>query len=60
VSVSGVLNLADGAIGLDQGVVAVHDVSVAALVLGLVVAGVGVGHGVREVVFGVRVRLKLN
>lgn len=53
VGISGVLNLADGAVRLSQGVVSVHGVTVAALVLGLVVTGVGVSHGVSVVVFGV-------
>lgn len=54
--VSGVVYFAHGTIRLDQGVASVYYATVAALVLGLVVAGVGVRHGVREVVF--RVRLK--
>lgn len=52
---SGVLNLADGTIRLSEGVVSVHGVTVAALVLRLVVAGMGVSHGISEVVFRVSV-----
>ncbi|CAH1644406.1 unnamed protein product [Spodoptera littoralis] len=55
VVVSGVLYFAHGTVRLNQGVAAVHGTTVAALVLGLVVAGVGVSHGVSVVVFGVRV-----
>ncbi|GBP81515.1 hypothetical protein EVAR_63031_1 [Eumeta japonica] len=53
VVVGGVLHLADGAIGLQQRVLAVHDVAVAGLLLRLIVAGVAVGDGVREVIFGI-------
>ena len=51
--VSVVLHNPDGAIGLVQAVHALHDVTVAGLVLGLLVAGVRVLHFVRELVFGV-------
>lgn len=56
VVVSGVLYFAHGTVRLDQGVAAVHGATVAALVLGLVVSGVGVGHGVSVVIL--RVGLK--
>ena len=53
VVVSSVLDLTHGAIGLHQRVVSVDRVTVAALVLGLVVTGVRVRHGVCKVIFGV-------
>ncbi|XP_063379441.1 uncharacterized protein LOC134666220 [Cydia fagiglandana] len=53
VVVSGVLHGADGAVSLVEGVGALHDISVAGLLLGLVVAGVAVSHGVSVLVFGV-------
>jgi hypothetical protein len=56
VVVSRVRDLAEGAIRLEQGVFTLHYISVAAFVLGLVVAGMGVSHGVRVVVLGVRLR----
>lgn len=51
--ISGVFDLADGAIRLDQGVVSMDSVAIAGLMLRLVVTGVRVSNGVREVVFGV-------
>ena len=42
--ISRVFNFAYGAVGLDQRVVAMYGVTVAALVLGLMVAGVGVSY----------------
>lgn len=54
VVVGGVLHFTYGAVGFEERVLAVHDISVAALVLRLVVAGVSVRHGVRELVVGVR------
>lgn len=53
-----VVDLPDGTIRLVQRVEALHDVTVARLVLRLVVAGVRILYFVREVVFGVRL-LKL-
>lgn len=53
VVVSGVLNLAYGTVGLNQGVASMNGATVAGLVLGLVVTSVRVSHGVRVVVFGV-------
>lgn len=52
--ISGVLYFADGTIRLNEGVAAVNSTTVTALVLGLVVTGVGVSHGVSVVVFRVR------
>lgn len=49
--VSGVGDFAEGAVGLEEGVFALHDITVTSLVLSLVVAGVGVGHRVRVIVF---------
>lgn len=55
--VSGVFDLADGTIGLHQRVESMDSVTVAGLVLRLVVSGVGVRYGVREVIFGVSLQL---
>lgn len=54
VVISGVFYLAHGTVGFNKGVASVHGATVAAFVLGLVVTSVGVSHGVREIVFGVR------
>ncbi|KAF4523292.1 hypothetical protein B566_EDAN009415 [Ephemera danica] len=54
VVISGVLNGAGGAIGLNKGVLSLHDISIAVLALGLVVSGVGIVHGVLELVLGMR------
>lgn len=54
VVISGVLNLADGTVRLNQGVAAVDGATVTGLVLGLVVTSVGVSHRVCVVIFGVR------
>lgn len=51
--VSGVLDLADGTVRLNQGVASMDGATVAGFVLRLVVASVRVSHGVRVVVFGV-------
>lgn len=61
VGVGGVLNSTLEAVGVDQGVGAVHDISIAALVLALGVTRVSVLHVVREAVLGVGVvRLDLG
>ncbi|XP_047986436.1 uncharacterized protein LOC125226493 [Leguminivora glycinivorella] len=49
VVVGGVLHGTDGAVSLVERVGALHDISVAALLLGLVVAGVSVSHGTSDV-----------
>lgn len=51
--VSSVVDNSDCAVGLMQGVVALHHVSVAGLVLRLDVFGVGILHFILEFVFGV-------
>lgn len=51
--ISGVLDLTDGAIRLDQRVISMDSVAVAGFVLRFVVTGMRVSHGIREVVFGV-------
>ncbi|XP_063361482.1 uncharacterized protein LOC134650456 [Cydia amplana] len=51
--IGGVMHDPDSAVGLVQAVVALHDVAVAGLVLGLLVAGVRVLHLVLELVFRV-------
>lgn len=56
VVIGGVFYFADGTVRFDEGVASVHGTTVAAFVLGLVVTGVGVGNGVREVVFGMRLK----
>lgn len=53
VVVSGVLDLANGTVRLNQGVASMNGATVAGFVLGLVVTSVRVSHGVRVVVFGV-------
>lgn len=53
VVIGGVLHGPDGAVGLEQGVGALHDVAITELLLLLVVAGVPVRYGVRVLVFGV-------
>ena len=45
--ISGVVDNATGSVSLDQGVRALDDISVAALVLFLVVAGQGIVDGIR-------------
>ena len=54
--IGGVGHLAEGAIRLQQRVLSLHHITIAALVLGLVVASVRVLHGVRVLVFGVRLK----
>lgn len=49
--VSGVSNPAERAIRLEQGILSLHDITIASLVLGFMVAGVGIFHGVRVAVF---------
>lgn len=51
--ISGVFDLADGAVRLDQGIESMDSIAIAGFVLRLVVTGVRVSHGVSEVVFGV-------
>ncbi|KAF9405906.1 hypothetical protein HW555_013532 [Spodoptera exigua] len=53
VVVGGVLHSPDGAVGFVEGVRALHDITVAGLLLGLVVTGVAVSYGVVVLVFGV-------
>ena len=50
--ISGVGNLAEGTIGLEQRVFTLDDVTVADFMLFLVVTSVGVGYGVRVIIFG--------
>jgi hypothetical protein len=57
VVVSGVGDLTEGAIRLEQGVFTLHNISITFLVLGLVVSGVGVFHGVRVSVFGMSLKI---
>lgn len=57
VVVSGVFYFAYGTVRLDQGVASMYSTTVAALMLGLVVTGVGIGNGIRVVVFRVRLRI---
>lgn len=57
VVISGVLHGAHGAIGLQETVLAMYDVTVSDLVLRLVIAGVRVSHGVGELVFWVGLEL---
>lgn len=57
VCISGVLNMADGAISFDQRVFAMYCVTVAAFVLGLIITRVTIGYRVREIVFRVRIFL---
>ncbi|CAH0700067.1 unnamed protein product [Spodoptera exigua] len=52
VVVGGVLHSPDGAVGFVEGVRALHDITVAGLLLGLVVTGVAVSYGVVVLVFG--------
>lgn len=52
VVISGVLDLADGAVRLNQRVASMDGPAVAGFVLRLVVASVRVSHGVRVVIFG--------
>ena len=54
VVISGVFYFAYGTVRFNERVASVHGTTVAALVLGLVVTGVRISHGVREVVFWVR------
>ncbi|KAF9405909.1 hypothetical protein HW555_013535 [Spodoptera exigua] len=56
VVVGGVLHSPDGAVGFVEGVRALHDITVAGLLLGLVVTGVAVGYGVVVLVFGRELR----
>lgn len=51
--VSSVGDFPEGAIGLQEGVFSLHDVTVAVLVLRLVVTSMGVLNGVRVLVFWV-------
>lgn len=51
--IGGVVDSADGAVGLDQRVLPLDDVTVARLPLALLVAGVPVGDAVVELVAGV-------
>lgn len=51
--ISGVVYFTYGTIRLDEGVATMYGTTIAALVLALVVTGVGVSHGVSIVVFGV-------
>lgn len=53
VVVSGVGDLAERTVRLQQGVFALHDIAITDLVLGLVVASVRVFHRVGVLVFGV-------
>jgi len=53
--VSGVGDGPHGTIGLNKGVLSLNDISVAALVGGLLVSGEGIGHGVSVVVLWMRV-----
>lgn len=57
VVVSGVLDLADRTVRLNQGVASMDGATVTGLVLRLVVTSVGVRHGVRVVIFGVGLEL---
>ena len=50
--ISGVGDLAEGTIGLEQRVFTLDDVTVADFMLFLVVTSVGVGYGVRVIIFG--------
>jgi len=57
-SIDGVSGVGDGphsTIGLNKGVLSLNDISVAALVGGLLVSGEGIGHGVSVVVLWMRV-----
>lgn len=51
--ISGVSDLPEGTVGLQQGVLSLHYITITDLVLGLVVTSVWVGYGVRVVVFRV-------
>jgi hypothetical protein len=53
VVVTVVVDVPDGAVGLVQGVVPLHDITVAVLVLALDVAGVVVLYLVLKLIFGV-------
>lgn len=55
--ISGVGDLAEGAIGLKQRVLSLHDVTIANLMLCLVVTSVGVRYGIGVIVFGVGLKL---
>jgi hypothetical protein len=52
VRVSGVVDGAGGAVGLNKGVVSLDDISVASLGLALLVAGVGISDAILERVVG--------
>lgn len=56
VVIGGVVYFANGTVRFDERVASVHGTTVAAFVLRLVVTGVGVSNGVREVVFGMRLK----
>lgn len=51
--ISRVVDSAHGTVGLDEGVLALHDVTVAGFPLALLVAGVAVSDAVVELVAGV-------
>ena len=54
--ISGVRDLPEGTVRLQQRVFSLHYITITDLVLGLVVTSVRVGYGVRVVVFGVGLR----
>lgn len=54
VVIGGVINSAHGTIGLHQGVLSLHDITIALLGLRLDVAGVGILNAIVEGVLGVR------
>lgn len=58
--IGGVFDLADDAIWLHQRVEPVDNVTVARLMLGLLIAGVGICYRVREVVLGVSLKKWIN
>lgn len=51
--ISGVRDLAEGTIGLQQRVFSLDDITIAALMLGFVITGMGVLHGVGVMIFRV-------
>lgn len=51
--VGSICDFAEGAVRLQKRVFSLHDIAITFLMLGLVVTGVGVLHGVRVAVFGV-------
>lgn len=58
VVVGGVLHGPDGAVSLVERVRALHDITVTALLQGLVVTGMIVSNGVRVLVFGVSLKFE--